>query len=125
MQPFERMQKVHVWLGTTKKQQGDFDEYFDQDEGVSQFAKDIGEEEYDEDFMGIMEVHEDNLSIEEIISKMAIDNDEYHVIIKICAEKNITTANASFYYTDALIEIHDKKKKYNDLTYIGIFNSGL
>jgi hypothetical protein len=40
---------------------------------------------------------------------------------KACIDKNINQANAMFYYTGDDIESLDEDKKYNDLTFIGVF----
>ncbi|MBC8137522.1 MAG: immunity 22 family protein [Fibrella sp.] len=39
-----------------------------------------------------------------------------------CDAKGFTKANAMFFYTDAELQIPDPNKKYNDLTYIGVFD---
>ena len=58
MNPLERMKKIHLWIGTTTKTQEEYDEYSDQDHDTSPFATDIGIEEYDEDFIGIIPLSE-------------------------------------------------------------------
>ncbi|MDR1284800.1 MAG: immunity 22 family protein [Campylobacteraceae bacterium] len=45
----------------------------------------------------------------------------YDNMYKACIDKNINQANAMFYYTGDDIESLDEDKKYNDLTFIGVF----
>ena len=71
-----------------------------------------------------MEVYDRDLPLQNILNKMAVDAKEFEKILEICSKKGITSANASFYYTDALTLINDVEKKYNDLFYIGLFDSG-
>ncbi|MCS4225893.1 hypothetical protein [Sphingobacterium sp. BIGb0165] len=36
------MKKVHIWLGQIDKDNEEYFEYFNQEDGISQFSKDIG-----------------------------------------------------------------------------------
>jgi len=55
--PTERIKKIHLWLGTTAVDEQTYFSYFQQENGISQFAYDIGlDEEYDEDMIGILPI---------------------------------------------------------------------
>jgi len=112
------MDKINIWIGQTEKSLKDFNKYFDLSNDLCDFCKDIGEEWYDEDLIGVYfnsKCNNLNAAIEE-----TPDSSLYTEIKNICLSKDITTANAMFYYSDEL-EI-DKDKKYNSLIYIGQFD---
>lgn len=133
----QRMSKIHVWIGLTEKTQKKFNQYFDQKNAflfdsqgneknpseitLSQFSKDLGKStSFDEDFLTIYynpDSDDLNLALEELA-----DVDSPKLLIEACDAKGITKANAMFFYTDAEIHIPDPNKKYNDLTYIGVFD---
>ena len=136
----DRMSKIHVWIGLTEKTQKEFERYFDQRNAflfdsqgnekspseiiLSQFSKDLGKSHsFDEDFLTIYynpNSDERDLALEELA-----DLDSRELLMEACDAKGITKANAMFFYTDAELQIPDPGKRYNDLTYIGVFDWGL
>lgn len=132
-----RMSRIHIWMGTTQKSEEDYLQYFELDystEGdfedpkyrICQFCKDIGEKWYDEDFIGIIPVFEQEVSVREILQEVPIAEDEMEKVISKCNELDMQTANAVFYLTDAEVEIPKPyKDSYNGLKYIGKFESSL
>lgn len=129
----ERMSKVHLWIGVTQKTEEEYLEYFkldystggdfdDPNYQVCGFCIDIGEKWYDEDFIGIIPLYEEEVSIKEIIEEAAIDPKESENVILECERLGLKKANAILWYSDAEIEItQPHKDSYNDLKYIGMF----
>lgn len=131
------MSKIHVWIGITHKSEENYLQYFELDystEGdfeapeyrVCQFCKDIGKKWYDEDFIGIIPILKKDVSVIEILQEIPIEQDEIRKVLSICKEMGLSSANAIFYYTDSELIIQKPyKDNYNDLKYIGVFNSSL
>ena len=131
-----RMSKIHIWVGLTDTSKTEFDKYFDQQNSFlidpktnetkdetelvfSNFFTDLDREEmFDEDFLSI--VFNEDSNLETLLEEVQLDIDED--LLEICNEKGIKNANAMFFYTDSELEVIDKIKKYNDLTYIGVFD---
>ena len=131
------MSKIHIWIGITKKEEENYLQYFELDYSTEgdfecpeykpcQFCKDIGEKWYDEDFIGIIPVLEENVPIIELLEEIPIEENEIEKVLSICKEMGLSMANAIFYYTDAELIIQKPyKDNYNDLKYVGVFNSSL
>lgn len=125
--PTERMKKIHIWIGTTKKNEEEYEKYFDQEIQLSKFSQDIGlDTDYDEDFIGIIPLLSKEEPVGEILKEETpIHPSEIPLAVEKCIAFEINNANAVFYLTDSTIKINNIGGKYNDLTYIGIFNSSL
>jgi hypothetical protein len=137
MHPLERMKKVHIWIGKTSLNEEEYGKYFELDystEGdfdspdykICQFCKDIGEIWYDEDFIGIIPLFEQEVSIREILQEVTIAEKDIEKVISKCDKLGLKAANAVFYLTDAEIKVAKPyKDSYNGLKYIGLFDSDL
>ncbi|WP_289064368.1 immunity 22 family protein [uncultured Zobellia sp.] len=113
------MDKINIWIGFTEKSEEEFYDYFNlEKESSCGFCMDIGEDPYDEDFIGIY-YDKENGNINDAIEDTP-DSGLYSTIKEICKLKKIDKANAMFYYTDALDINPDKQ--YNSLIYIGQFD---
>ena len=123
--PLERMKKIHIWIGFFSKGENEYAQYFNQEEPPCQFCKDIDCEEYDEDFIGIIPLFEEKVGVEQLLDEVPIDENEIPKVIEKCKAMNISVGNAIFYMTDASIIIENTEKKYNELKYIGIYDSSL
>ena len=120
------MKKVHIWIGTTSKNEDEFDRYFDQNNDLCQFCKDAGIEQYDEDFIGIIPVFESETDICDILAEVPIDEKCIDLAVSNSTKLGIEKANAVFYLTDSSVSIEGYEDKlYNDLKYIGMFDSDL
>ncbi|SHG42966.1 immunity 22 family protein [Pedobacter caeni] len=122
------MKKVHIWLGQVQKEEEDYFEYFNQEDGSSEFSKDIGtEEEYDEDFIGMLPLFEQELPILQILEdEVPIDEEDIPKALQRCNELSMEFANAVFYLSDSSVVISEPyKNSYNGLIYIGLYNSSL
>lgn len=126
---YNRMSKIHVWIGNSKKSSEDFYDYFkinheDKDLGIgaSQFDKDIGINWYDDDLIGIFH-DEDCEDLEIVIDEIPTSPDSLKKIHDKCIVLGIETANSMFYYEDSDLVINDISKKYNDIDYIGCFDN--
>jgi len=122
--PIERMKEIHIWIGITELEEDKYDRYFDQEKGVCGFCQDIGQEEYDEDFMGAIPLYREPKDILLILSDIALAASEYESVVSACLDKNISKANAVFYYSDKTLSL-DADRKFNGLCYIGAFKSDL
>ena len=125
--PIERIKKIHIWIGNTLKSEEDYLKYFNQEDDISQFSKDIDIDEYDEDFIGIIPFFDKQLSVLNVLNnEVPIDKSEIPKALEICNNLNIKEVNAVFYLTDSAVSIPASKQNiYNDLHYIGVYNSEL
>jgi hypothetical protein len=125
--------KVHLWIGTTRKSEEKYEAYFELDystEGdfedpkykVCQFCKDIGEAWYDEDFIGIIPRQDKPIDLDELLVEAAIDVSQWKRVKRICADYGIKKANAMFWYANSELKLRKPyKESYNGLKYIGVF----
>lgn len=123
--PLVRMKKIHIWIGTFSKSEEEYDNYFNQAKSQCQFCTDIDIEEYDEDFIGIIPLFKEKMSIQSLLNEVPIDKEDIPKALKTCENMNIKDGNAIFYLTDSLISIKNTEKSYNELFYIGMYNSSL
>lgn len=129
----EKYNKIHVWIGTTFKEEEEYQKYFELDystEGdfddpnyrLCEFCKDIGEVWYDQDFIGIIPRFDEEVSLEEVLQESSTDPEEWDKIKSICNDYGIEKANAIFWYADGdLVVPKPYKTDYNGLKYIGMF----
>jgi hypothetical protein len=132
-----KMSKIHIWVGTTHKNEEEYMQYFELDYSTDgdfedpeyklcQFCKDIGIKWYDEDFTGIIPVLENNVPVIEILKEIPIKQNEIDKVLSVCKELGLLMVNVIFYYTDSELIIQKPyKDNYNDLKYIGLFDSSL
>lgn len=120
--PIKRMSNIHLWIGNVNSSENEYDEYFDQDDEICGFCIDIGEEEYDEDFIGAIPKYEKLLDVKDILEDTILSKEEYQKVISICEQKGLNKVNATFYYSDTELK-PDIRKMYNGLHYIGLFKS--
>jgi Immunity protein 22 len=123
--------RVHLWIGSTFKPKSEYDKYFELDllndidspkYVACQFCKDIGDDWYDEDFIGIIPRRKKEIDLSTILIDAAIDQREWPKVMAICADYGITKANAIFWYADGRLKLPKPyKADYNGLRYIGVF----
>lgn len=123
--PLVRMKKIHIWIGTFSKSEEEYDNYFNQENSQCQFCADFDIEEYDEDFIGIIPLFKEKISVQSLLDEVPIDEEDIPKALKTCEKKNIKNGNAIFYLTDSSVSIKDTEKSYNELIYIGMYNSSL
>jgi len=128
MSPNHPMAKIHVWIGMSSQSREEFSRYFeinpaDREAGIgaSQFDKDIHIKWYDDDLIGVY--YSDTPDLEAALDELPTSPDSLAAIADKCRELGITEANAMFYYEDADLVISEPDKKYNELTYIGVFDN--
>ena len=114
------MDKIYVWIGFTTKSEKEYWDYFSQEDGKPQFCIDTGVDWLDEDFMGYY-YSTDSEDLREAVENTP-ESGLYDTIYEDCINKGIENANAMFYYTGDEIEKIDENKKYNDLTFIGVYD---
>lgn len=133
------MSKIHIWIGTTTKTEEEYLKYFELDYSTEgdfddpdykecQFCKDISEKWYDEDMIGIMPISKDCQPIAVLLKEIEplLQKSEIAAINDKCKSLGLNHGNAIFYYTDSDLVINNPyKENYNDLKYIGIYNSSL
>ena len=122
---YDRFDRIHLWLGTITESEEKYEQYFEQDnlpEGeFCSFCKDIGlNEEYDEDYIGIIPLFKKVIPLKKLLKEAAIDTSSLPMVEERCKELGITGGNAILWYSDSNLTI-SSKKKYNGLTYIGEF----
>ena len=130
------MSKVHVWVGINNGSDETFENYFELDYDdpdmdiddplykVCQFCLDINEKWYDEDCIGVYK--EDSMvNVKVLLEELSVSQETMVEIQDICINKGLENVNAMFYYMDPDIEVTDKNKLYNELHYIGKFDTNL
>ena len=128
---------IYLWIGTNNMSEEDYYQYFKLDYieediysenyKVCDFCKDIGEKDYDEDFLFTPKPLKKNVPVVSLVKDFfTVD---FEKIIKASDDLGIKEANAFFGYAtpDAHKEngcLHISKpykKHYNDLVFIGKF----
>ncbi|XLX40460.1 immunity 22 family protein [Ectopseudomonas mendocina] len=124
---------VHVWVGSNFSQEDEYMSYFEIDHSTEGdfddpnyklcgFCRDLGIVWYDEDFIGIIPRCEHEVSLDEILTEAAVDEDELPLVKARCEKLGIKKANAIFWYQDADLVLEQPiKDSYNGLKYIGVF----
>jgi hypothetical protein len=131
------MNKIHIWIGSTSLDEEEYNAYFkidystggdfdDPEYTVCRFCEDLGEQWYDEDFIGISPIYKHEIPVKDMLEhNVPIHPHEIKNAVEECDKAGIKTANALFYLTDPDIIIHKPyKEQYNGLTYIGVYNTG-
>ena len=103
LSPLERMKKVHIWIGTFSG----------------------SEKEYEEDFIGIIPLFNEEQDISILLQEVTIDMDDIEDVLTKCKVMNIKKGNAVLYLTDASLVVPNKENNFNGLKYIGMYNSSL
>ncbi len=123
----EYLDKIFLWLGNTTKNQQQFDEYFKIDytensnREICGFCQDIGEEWYDEDFIGYLRFDE-KMSVSEVLKLVPISLDDVNKVLEKCKKMNINSVNSVYWYSGE-IAIPSENKKYNELFYFGEYGT--
>jgi len=124
---------VHVWVGSNFSKDDEYMSYFEIDHSTEGdfedpnyklcgFCRDVGIVWYDEDFIGIIPRCEHEVSLDEILTEAAVDEDELPLVKARCEALGIKKANAIFWYQDADLVLEQPiKDSYNGLKYIGVF----
>ncbi|EMT5587514.1 TPA: immunity 22 family protein [Providencia stuartii] len=127
--------KIHLWIGSNFLPEEQYISYFQLDYSVEgdfddpnykicQFCKDVGLKWYDEDFIGIIPRHKEDVSLDDILVDAAVDDSELNIIKEKCNNLGIKKANAIFWYQNEDFEIKKPIKDfYNGLKYIGLFQA--
>ncbi|KOS60269.1 immunity 22 family protein [Lysinibacillus agricola] len=130
------MSKVHVWVGINNADDETFEKYFELDYDdpdmdiddplykVCQFCLDINEKWYDEDCIGVYK-EDSTLDVRIALEELSVSQETLLEIQDICIKKGLEEVNAMFYYMDSEIDVVDKNKLYNGLSYIGEFDTNL
>jgi len=125
LSPLERMKKVHIWIGTFSGSEKEYEDYFNLQDSPCRFCIDINTDEFDEDFIGIIPLFSEEQDISILLQQVPIDmGDIKNALIK-CKAMELVKGNAVFYVTDVSLTIPNKKKSFNGLKYIGMYNSSL
>jgi hypothetical protein len=123
--PLERMKKIHIWTGYFSGNGDEFENYFNQEIPPCQFCTDIDMDEYDEDYIGIIPLFEEKVGVQYLLDKVPVDVDDISKVLEACKNKGIKEDNAIFYLTDSSVSIKNSEKDYNELKYLGLYNSSL
>ena len=136
-QPARPFSSVHVWIGLTAQTEDEFctyfsysEEYWDhiEDDNLTPaatgcpFCIDLNKEYlYDEDLL-FYAYHPSAIEVEQLVQELPLSTQEAEQnILQACLERNISHANAVFYYADPEEKIDDNNRLYNGLVYLGLF----
>jgi hypothetical protein len=122
----------YLWIGTNFMPVEEYNKYFELDYTeeldspeykVCPFCKDIGDNWYDEDFIGYPKPLQKEIDVGELIDKLISPGLECRQeIIEKCHQLGITKANALVWYKASEVELQKPyKENYNQLKYIGVF----
>lgn len=119
------MKKIHIWLGYFSGYEDEFENYFNQEISPCQFCTDIDIDEYDEDYIGIIPLFKEKVAVQYLLDEVPIDVDDIAKVLEECKKRGIKEGNAIFYLTDSSISIKNSEGDYNELKYLGLYNSSL
>ncbi|NUF50237.1 immunity 22 family protein [Gilliamella sp. ESL0250] len=123
----------YLWIGTNFMPVEEYNKYFeldyvaeeldDPDYKVCGFCKDVGNNWYDEDFIGYPKPLKKEIDVGKLIDKLiSPELDCRQNIIEKCHQLGITKANALVWYKASEVAIKKPyKENYNGLKYIGVF----
>ncbi|TNH15594.1 hypothetical protein FIA56_02980 [Testudinibacter sp. TR-2022] len=109
------MNKIKVWIGAFNGSEDDYLSYFDEDN--CKFCSDI-EEEYDPDFIGIIPLFSEIVSVEELAKKTPLGAGSRDLLVHDCLSLGIREGNAVLFYSGDTREI-EQAEVFNQLKYIG------
>jgi hypothetical protein len=101
----ESFEKVHLWLGTTYNTEEEYQAYFELDLENDldspnykncQFCKDVGDDWYDEDFIGIIPRLDKEVGLDEILEDSMVSIKDFKKVKKVCSDYGIEKVNAIF-----------------------------
>lgn len=118
-----RKKQIYLWLGKVNSEKS-YNEYFNQEDGICLFCKDIGIEEYDEDLIGILPLSEKYMSINGALDQTPINHKEYSEAFEKCLQLHLEEINAIVFYTKSPYEDISTPNNITleGLHYIGLFN---
>ena len=125
LSPLERMKKVHIWIGTFSGSEKEYEDYFNLQDSPCRFCIDINTDEYEEDFIGIIPLFNEEQDISILLQEVPIDMDDIEDVLTKCKVMNIKKGNAVLYLTDASLVVPNKENNFYGLKYIGMYNSSL
>ncbi|PIT13112.1 hypothetical protein BGI33_12455 [Snodgrassella alvi] len=123
----------YLWIGTNFKPAEEYNKYFElvydpeeldiPDDKICGFCKDVGNDWYDEDFIGYPKPLKKEIDVGELIDKLiSPELDCRQDIIEKCHQLGITKANALVWYKASEVALKKPyKEDYNGLKYIGVF----
>ncbi|CAM5618287.1 hypothetical protein MAUB1S_10520 [Mycolicibacterium aubagnense] len=119
--------KISVWIGTTAKNEDEFNAYFDGLENPKSecgIHRDFGVGFIDTDFFGTFAtVGRQVISVEELCKEVPCHRNETHAaIVKRCRELGILAGNVLSYCDDATFTEDNPAMRYNDMVFIGTFD---
>ncbi|GIM57780.1 hypothetical protein CAPN006_21720 [Capnocytophaga canimorsus] len=114
------MNKIKIWIGTFRGSNEEYLKYFDEDVECG-FCKDIDEEEYDPDFIGIIPLSEKIVSIEVLAKETPLSFKSQTILLEDCMKMGIDQGNAVLFYSGETREI-EKGEEFNQLIFIGEYD---
>mgnify|MGYP002739208565 FL=1 len=114
------MNKIKIWIGTFEGTNEEFQSYFDEDNHCL-FCKDINEEEYDPDFIGIIPLFDSVLDVEFLAKETPLGAKNRTLLVEKCKEMGIYQGNAVFFYSGDTRDIVEGEI-FNQLVYVGQYD---
>ncbi len=110
------MSKIKIWTGFFKGNEEEYLQYFEEDDDCG-FCKDIHEEEYDPDFIGIIPLFNERLDIEKLATYTPLCIKSRKLLVDDCRSLGIKEGNAILFYSGDTREIK-QGEVFNQLIYI-------
>ncbi|MFJ1430201.1 immunity 22 family protein [Capnocytophaga canimorsus] len=114
------MSKIKIWIGTFNGNNEEYLEYFDENTEFG-FCRDIDEEEYDPDFIGIIPLFNEIVNTESLVKETPLSFKSQAVLLEDCRKMHIYKGNALLFYSGQTRKI-EKGEKFNNLTFIGEYD---
>ena len=114
------MNKIKIWIGTFEGTNEEFQSYFDEDYNCL-FCKDINEEEYDPDFIGIIPLFDRVLDVEFLAKETPLGAKNRTLLVEKCKKMGIYQGNAVFFYSGDTRDIVEGEI-FNQLVYEGQYD---
>lgn len=74
-------------------------------------------------WIGIIPLFNDTQDVRTLLDETPAKKDEYSAIVDKYKSLGVESGNTIFYYTNSDIQISPVQESYNDLKYIGVFDS--
>lgn len=120
---------LHLWVGQVNEDEETYLKHFELDYSVEDiddpeyrvcdFSKLIGQRWYDEDFIGIIPLWNELISISDALVEAPISSEDKEIVLGKCRTLGLENINAILWYECSDVAIADEKQEFFGLKYLG------
>lgn len=110
-----------IWIGVITSTEEEYLTYFDEYQDPCGFCKDIEEEEYDPDFIGIIPLFDELVDIEILANETPLSIENIQRLVDDCQKMGISKGNAIVFYSGDTRKI-SKGEVFGQLIFIGEYS---